>query len=1037
MDSFLGGPVLQGREIAMNDLVGHTLGQYRIIEQLGKGGMATVYRAFQPSLDRYVAIKVLMPYFAHEEGFSERFVREAKAIAHLDHPHILPIYDYGQEGEVHYIVMKCVDPGTLKDLEADSPISLYLSVKLVSQIADALDHAHQRGVIHRDVKPANILMDRGEWVFLTDFGLARMVEGSQQLTLSGVGVGTPAYMSPEQCQGKLIDRRADIYSLGIVLYEMLTGCVPFEAETPLAVVLKHITDPLPMPRSINPAIPEAVELVILKALAKAPEDRYQTAGEMAAALCNAVECAEMADLTESPFPGPPSPTILSEPTVREGGAIPLVADLEPPVQAFEPAPLPAAAERVSDVAPTLASIETAIPAPESVVRARPVLSPRRVPLWAYVAAAIVVLTLVAGGAWLGMGGWSRLTVRVVVPTVPGEQIPPLASTVHAEQAPTLTPEIVEPTLPPATPGTRVRIAVSVRPEARGEMDMRRLAQFLATRLDIEPEVIAVERREDLPGLLRGSQIDVVLLSMPEYLWLRDDEGVPLVPALYAEPIFAAVVVVRADGDVQNVDDLRGQAVSFPSRDAPAAILGRAALMEHGLDIVQECEVIYVAPGDGPEVWAEALALLSNGQVAAAVVPNLALGRIREQAPALAERLQVVAESLPTSMGVVAVRPDMSPDQTATLCASFRELDSELLRAGTPFGRLITVDQPLAENMADALRKLDMSARQWAEGTPSESQVSPDRPDRPPVASEIRIALVPAAGTSVETRYVTPIHESLQKASRDLGLELVVRWTPEGELPGDATLSLIEQGYNVIVAIAWADPDLLWGIAREHADVKFVHFWRQYEEPLPNLLGFTYPMDQAGFLAGTLAGRATEGKRVAAIGVPIAVVEQLLSGFERGVKHACPECEIMIRSTDSFADLPAGEEAGRQVVEEGADVVFSAAGPSGSAAIRRAAQQGAWVIGMDLDEYLSTFRGGRVPNADRLLGSVVIRADRPVYETLERLIHGDLQPGSFVLGVAEEGIEFLPSPECAHPRRSELERQMREVTEGLRSGGILP
>ena len=286
----------------MRDLIGQKLGQYHIVEQLGQGGMATVFKALQPSLERFVAIKVLPPYFVHVEGFSERFVREAKAIARLDHPHILPIFDYGQEGDISYIVMKYVDAGTLKDVKSGVSLSLDQTADIIDQVADALDYAHEQGIIHRDVKPANILMDRAKWALLTDFGLAKMVEGSQQLTGSGVGVGTPAYMAPEQGKGQLVDARADIYSLGVVLYEMLTGRVPYEAETPLAVVLKHVTEPLTLPRSIKPGIPEAVELVVLHALTKDPADRYQSAGKMAAALCAAVQNAQASA----------SPTVWSE-----------------------------------------------------------------------------------------------------------------------------------------------------------------------------------------------------------------------------------------------------------------------------------------------------------------------------------------------------------------------------------------------------------------------------------------------------------------------------------------------------------------------------------------------------------------------------------------------------------------------------------------------------------------------------------------------------------------------------------------------------
>lgn len=285
----------------MPDRVGHTLGQYRIVEQIGLGGMATVYKAYQPALDRYVAIKILPAYYAHEPGFAGRFTREARAVAKLAHPHVLPIYDFGQENDLSYIVMQYVDAGTLKDM-LGQPSSLITAADISEQIADALDYAHDQGIIHRDVKPSNVLMDRGRWVLLSDFGLAKMVEGSVQLTGSGVGVGTPAYMAPEQGQGLKVDRRADIYSLGIILYEMVTGRVPFEAETPMAVVVKHITEPLPLPHTINPELPESIERIIMKALAKNPEDRYATAGKMAAALRKAVAGLDTAVAQAAPSP---------------------------------------------------------------------------------------------------------------------------------------------------------------------------------------------------------------------------------------------------------------------------------------------------------------------------------------------------------------------------------------------------------------------------------------------------------------------------------------------------------------------------------------------------------------------------------------------------------------------------------------------------------------------------------------------------------------------------------------------------------------
>lgn len=271
----------------MSALIGQTLASYRITSQIGKGGMATVFKAYQPSLDRYVAVKVLPPYYAEQdETFLKRFQREAKAIASLRHPNILIVMDYGEQDGTTYIVMEYVESGTLTDVMGQ-PLAPGQMANLVGQVAGALDYAHQAGVVHRDIKPSNILLPKPDWPLLTDFGLAKMIGGSQ-LTQSGTIAGTPAYMSPEQGRGDSVDARSDIYSLGIVLYEMATGVVPFQAETPMAVVVKHIIDPLPMPSSKNPDLPEAIERVILKALAKEPGDRFQHAGDMAAALSEAV-----------------------------------------------------------------------------------------------------------------------------------------------------------------------------------------------------------------------------------------------------------------------------------------------------------------------------------------------------------------------------------------------------------------------------------------------------------------------------------------------------------------------------------------------------------------------------------------------------------------------------------------------------------------------------------------------------------------------------------------------------------------------------
>jgi serine/threonine protein kinase len=273
----------------MENLTGKQFGAYHIVGPLGAGGMASVYKAYQPGIDRYVALKVLPRQFANDPQFFGRFEQEAKVLAKLQHPHILSVYDYGQAEGYTYIVMPFVESGDLADILRGKRLSLTEIGQIISQVGDALDYAHAQGVVHRDVKPSNILVDKRGNCLLTDFGIAKILEGStDSLTVTGGVIGTPSYMSPEQGMGKKLDGRSDIYALGIILYQMVTGEVPFKAETPMAVMIKHINDPLLSPRDLNADIPQAIERVTLKALAKQPEDRHETAGEMVKALQQAV-----------------------------------------------------------------------------------------------------------------------------------------------------------------------------------------------------------------------------------------------------------------------------------------------------------------------------------------------------------------------------------------------------------------------------------------------------------------------------------------------------------------------------------------------------------------------------------------------------------------------------------------------------------------------------------------------------------------------------------------------------------------------------
>jgi serine/threonine protein kinase len=288
---------VEERAHTLEDLTGKQFGSYQIVAPLGEGGMAAVYKAHQPAMERFVAIKVLPRRMSSSDEYVSRFRREARLLAQLQHPHILPVFDYGEAEGYPYIVMPFIVSGTLADILRKQRLTLPEARRIISQIGDALGYAHARGMIHRDIKPSNILIDESGNCLLTDFGLARMAEAAEKLTTSGAVMGTPAYMSPEQGTGSAVDHRSDLYSLGIILYEMLTGRVPYTAETPIAIVYKHVQDPLPSARVFNPSLSEALELVLLKSLAKNPEERYQNAGAFVQAVQQAIPESATADKT--------------------------------------------------------------------------------------------------------------------------------------------------------------------------------------------------------------------------------------------------------------------------------------------------------------------------------------------------------------------------------------------------------------------------------------------------------------------------------------------------------------------------------------------------------------------------------------------------------------------------------------------------------------------------------------------------------------------------------------------------------------------
>lgn len=274
----------------MADLIGTKLGAYTITEHLGRGGMADVYKAHHDGLSTDRAIKIIRPEFVAVEGFTERFRKEAQSVARLRHRNIVQVHDFCVDGALHYMVMEYIDGKDLKQfIVQDGPLRPVENVvRIISQIADAIAYAHRAGIVHRDIKPQNILIDKEDNAILTDFGIAKILDSDSQLTRTGMSIGTPAYMAPEQAQGNpRVGPAADIYALTVVLYEALTGRAPYEADTPLATLIKAMNDPVPVPGK-GAGISEGIQEVVAKGMAKDPEQRHHTAEEFREALQSAL-----------------------------------------------------------------------------------------------------------------------------------------------------------------------------------------------------------------------------------------------------------------------------------------------------------------------------------------------------------------------------------------------------------------------------------------------------------------------------------------------------------------------------------------------------------------------------------------------------------------------------------------------------------------------------------------------------------------------------------------------------------------------------
>ena len=431
-------------------------GRYIIEEMLGQGGMSAVYKATDPNLKRVVAIKMIHPHLSNNADFVRRFEEEAAAVAQLRHPAIIQVYDFNRADAVYYMVLEFVPGETLQERlrrlnSAGERLAITEAIEYIVNICEAVDYAHQRGMIHRDIKPANIMLNLLGEAILMDFGIVKIV-GGQQHTATGAVIGTAMYMSPEQIKGEHADRRTDIYSLGVTLFEMICGHPPFEADSAMTLMMMHINDPVPNLRDLNPEVPDDLVMVINKALAKNPNDRYQTAAQMAAALRNILSRPVSNPATEAPAPGA---TMLEE--LPKPMASPEAAFFEPPPAApegtvVESTPLPRMATSGSGggISGTMVESSAVRPMPSlkaSSTEARPKKFALSLPV--IVGIFVGLACLLFGGLFLInqlLGGAASPATEQPVAVVSDNTETPIATT-----APTLTPAATEITLPSVTP----------------------------------------------------------------------------------------------------------------------------------------------------------------------------------------------------------------------------------------------------------------------------------------------------------------------------------------------------------------------------------------------------------------------------------------------------------------------------------------------------------------------------------------------------------------------------------------------------------